>query len=38
MRFAIVGSLHGELDKMYAEIKGVDAIVVCGNFQPFRNE
>ena len=46
MKIAVVGCLHGELDKVYEDIKSaeqqqgcqVDIVLVCGDFQSVRNE
>lgn len=46
MRIAVVGCLHGELDRVYQDIRAseqrdgcpVDLVLVCGDFQSVRNE
>jgi lariat debranching enzyme len=46
MHIAVVGCLHGELDKVYEDIQRqekeqnvtVDLVIVCGDFQAVRNE
>ncbi|KAL7291167.1 hypothetical protein TKK_0015083 [Trichogramma kaykai] len=42
MRIAIVGSAHGELDRIYKKCrdygKKVDLILCCGDFQSVRNK
>ena len=45
MKIAVVGSLYGQLDRIYSEVKDlekqqglIDLVVVCGNFQAFRNQ
>ena len=44
MRIVVVGSLYGQLDQVYGETLAlekqhglIDLVVVCGNFQAFRN-
>lgn len=44
MRIVVVGSLYGQLDQVYRETRAlekqhglIDLVVVCGNFQAFRN-
>ena len=44
MRIAVVGSLYGQLDRIYREVKElesqhglIDLVMVCGDFQAFRN-
>lgn len=42
MRIAVAGCLHGELNKIYSDIKQrddkVQLLLVCGDFQSLRNE
>lgn len=45
MKIAVEGCAHGELDKIYETIKGiedrykftVDLLIICGDFQAVRN-
>lgn len=44
MKIAVVGSLYGQLDRIYEDVREleqqhglIDLVIVCGNFQAFRN-